>query len=178
MNGFQIPVLRSSRLVLRAIRADDHAGLLALARDPQVARHLHEGPPPSPGEVWQRMAAALGQWALRGYGVMAVDDEAGLVGRLGFFHPFELPDPLLVYALARRGWGRGYATEGARLALDYLRAAHGPRRVTSLIDPDNLASARVARKLGAVREGTAAWAGATLQVWAFAPRSDPGSPGA
>jgi len=59
MDGIQIPTLRSSRLVLRALRSDDHQHLLALANDPEVTRHMHKGPPPSSDEVWQRMASAL-----------------------------------------------------------------------------------------------------------------------
>lgn len=162
-----IPVLRTARLTLRAIRAEDHADLLALAHDPEAMRYMHEGPPPMAADVWNRMAGALGQWALRGYGMMVVEDREGFVGRLGFFHPYGLPDPLLVYVIACSAWGKGYATEGVREALDWMMMTHRPRRIGSNIDPDNTASARVARKLGAVAEGTTDWAGATLDVWAY-----------
>lgn len=162
-----IPVLRSARLTLRGMRAEDHADLLALARDPEAMRFMHEGATPSAADVWNRMAGALGQWALRGYGMMIAEDGEGFAGRLGFFHPYGGAHPLLVYALAPRCWGRGYATEGVRLALDWLAEAHGPYRVTGNIDPANTASAHVARKLGAVRDGTAEWAGVTLDQWIF-----------
>mgnify|MGYP001794065849 CR=1 FL=1 len=49
MDDISIPTLRSSRLVLRALHADDHPHMLALANDSEVARHMHEGPPPSAG---------------------------------------------------------------------------------------------------------------------------------
>lgn len=162
-----VPVLRSARLTLRAMRAEDHADLLALAQDPEAMRFMHEGPPPSPAEVWNRMAGALGQWALRGYGMMVAEDGEGFAGRLGFFHPYGGAHPLLVYALARRCWGRGYATEGVGCALGWLAQTHGSCRVTGHIDPANLASAQVARKLGALRDGTAEWAGVTLDRWVF-----------
>ena len=55
------PTLRSSRLTLRALSAGDHEALLAMSNDPEVTRHLNEGPAPSAGDVWQRMAIALGQ---------------------------------------------------------------------------------------------------------------------
>jgi RimJ/RimL family protein N-acetyltransferase len=165
--SFSIPNLHTARLTLRAIRASDHADLLALARDSEVMRFMHEGPVPSAGEVWSRMAAALGQWALRGYGMMIVEDRDGFVGRLGFFHPYGAPDPLLVYAIASRAWGKGYATEGARAALDWLVEVHRPDRIAGNIDPANLASAHVAGKLGARRDGTTQWAGAVLDVWTF-----------
>jgi [ribosomal protein S5]-alanine N-acetyltransferase len=86
MHGIHIPTLRSARLTLRALCADDHKHLLAMASDAEVTRHLYEGPSPSAGEVWQRMAFALGQWGLRGYGMMAIEDSDGFVGRLGIHH--------------------------------------------------------------------------------------------
>jgi RimJ/RimL family protein N-acetyltransferase len=164
-----IPVLRTSRLTLRAIRAEDHANLLALACDPDVMRYMHEGPTPAPADIWNRMAGALSQWTLRGYGMMVIEDGEGFAGRLGFFHPHGVTDPLLVYAIASRAWGKGYASEGARTALDWMMATHHPRRIGSNIDPRNTASVRVAQKLGAVPEGTTDWAGVTLDVWAYYP---------
>jgi RimJ/RimL family protein N-acetyltransferase len=70
-------------------------------------------------------------------------------------------------AIASRAWGKGYASEGAQAALDWIMATHRPRRIGSNIDPRNTASARIAQKLGAVPEGTTDWAGVTLDVWAY-----------
>lgn len=165
MNG--IPILRTDRLTLRAICSEDHAGLLAMSHDVDVTRYLNEGDPPSPGQIWQRMAMALGQWALRGYGMMALDDTHGIVGRLGIYHPFDEPDPQLSYILARRGWGKGYATEAAALVLDWMKATHGPRRIVSHVDPRNASSARVAEKLGGVRQGAVSGSAAPLDLWVY-----------
>ena len=167
MDGISIPTLKSSRLVLRALHAGDHPHLLALANDPEVTRHLHEDPPPSAAEVWQRMAAALGQWGLRGYGMMAIDDAEGFVGRIGFYHPYDLAEPRLVYVLCRRTWGNGYATEAVTLIRDWMFAHHRPPRILSRIAPDNIASARVASRLGAVKIGTEEQAGVTVDLWAY-----------
>jgi RimJ/RimL family protein N-acetyltransferase len=110
-----------------------------MSNDPEVTRHLHEGPAPSAGEVWQRMAFALGQWGLRGYGMMAVEDQDGVVGRMGIYHPFDAPEPQLSYILRRRGWGKGYATEGAGLIRDWIFETHRPRCLTSQIARGNVA---------------------------------------
>ena len=166
MDGIPIPTLKSSRLVLRRLRPDDHPHLFAMASDPEVTQFLNEAPP-SPGEVWQRMAVALGQWGLRGYGMMAVEDKDGFVGRLGVHHPYDLPEPQLSYILCRRGWGKGYATEAATLIRDWMFATHKPHRLLSHIATANLASARVASKLGAIRVGTTSEAAAVLDVWSY-----------
>ena len=167
MQGTTIPILRSPRLTLRALCAADHAALLAMAHDTEVTRYLHEGSAPSTEEVSNRIARALGQWELRGYGMMAVEDADGFVGRLGIYHPANVTDPLLVYAFCRRGWGKGYATEGVDLFRVWMHATHGMQQLVGHIDPNNTASARVAAKLGAVRDGTTIRTGNTLDVWIF-----------
>ena len=167
--NIHIPTLRSTRLILRAIRADDHERLFAMAHDPEVTRHLNEGPPPTEGEVWQRMTFALGHWVLRGYGMMIVEDQEGFVGRLGVHHPYGDPDPQLSYILCRRSWGRGYASEGVALIRDWMFLTHRPRRLVSHIARDNAASARVASKLGAVRGGTTDQTGVILDIWVYSP---------
>lgn len=164
-----IPVLQSSRLTLRSIRAEDHPQLLAMSHDAEVTQYLNEGEPPSAGQVWQRMAMALGQWALRGYGMMALDDADGMVGRVGIYHPFDEPDPQLSYIIARRGWGKGYATESASLVLDWMMASHKPDRLISHIHPNNTGSARVAMKLGGVREREITSSSATMDLWVYPP---------
>lgn len=164
-----IPTLKSSRLTLRAIRADDHGHLIAMSQDPEIVRHLHEGPAPSAGVVWQRMCVALGQWALRGYGMMAVEDSDGFVGRLGVNHPYDAPDPEIGYIFCRRGWGRGYATEGVGLILDWMNKTHGPPRLVSEIARENVASARVASKLGAKLERTIRREEVLFDIWVYPP---------
>jgi [ribosomal protein S5]-alanine N-acetyltransferase len=168
---FEIPTLKSQRLTLRAIREDDLNHFLTMSRDPEVTRHLHEGPPPSEGVVWQRMAMALGQWALRGYGMMAVEDSDGFVGRLGVHHPLDAPDPQVGYIFCRRGWGKGYATEGVGLILDWTFRTHGPQRLVSEIARENFGSARVASKLGAQLEKTILREDVTFDIWAYPTRA-------
>ena len=99
--------------------------------------------------------------------MMAVDDCDGFVGRLGVYHPYDTPVPQLSYILCRRAWGRGYATEGISLMRDWMFATHRPLRLVSHIAPANVASARVAAKLGAIRSGTVDQQGVTLDVWTF-----------
>ena len=167
MTTTSVPVLRSARLTLRGLRESDHAALLDLARDTDVARYLHEGPPPSAADIAARVARAQTHWELRGYGMMAVDDDRGFTGRAGVYHPAELADPLLVYAFQRRCWGKGYATEAVGRLLEWLASRHAPLRLLAHIDPLNTASEHVVEKLGAARIGTTLRGDIELNVWAF-----------
>ena len=75
-------------------------------------------------------------------------------GQLGFAAPEGWPGFELAWTLARRWWGNGYATEGARAALDYAFTALGKDRVISLIHPENRASIRVAERIGERLQGS------------------------
>lgn len=59
----------------------------------------------------------------------------------------------LGYVVARAHWGKGVATEGARLALAAGFQKLGVRRIEALVDPDNAGSMRVLEKAGLKQEG-------------------------
>ncbi len=57
------------------------------------------------------------------------------------------------YCFARPAWGQGFATEAARLILDFGFETLGIHRVRAGCDSENAASLRVLEKLGMRREG-------------------------
>ncbi|MGD2148853.1 MAG: GNAT family N-acetyltransferase [Anaerolineae bacterium] len=54
----------------------------------------------------------------------------------------------LIYVLARAVWGKGYATEVGRALVRYAFEERGIDRLIALIEPENVASERVAVKVG------------------------------
>jgi RimJ/RimL family protein N-acetyltransferase len=112
------------------------------------------------------MERILGQWALRGYGMFALEDMAGrFVGRAGVLHPLEWSEPELAYALVSSAWGRGLATEAATAIRDWAFASFAFPRLASFIQPDNAASIRVVARMGAVRETTVTLLGGPAELW-------------
>lgn len=166
MTRITIPSLRSERLVLRAFRLDDLDTYAAIRADPGVARFLG-GSPLGKVESWGSMAALCGLWALRGYGMFAVEEArtGRLIGHAGVLHHADWPAPEIAYALAPNCWGQGYATEAARTARDWFLAKHDPARLVSFIMPENRRSIRVAEKLGARRAERITLRGFTADVW-------------
>jgi RimJ/RimL family protein N-acetyltransferase len=136
-------------------REDDFEPYAKICADPDVMRYLGDGKPLTRSEAWRQMAMILGHWRLRAYGLWAVEERATgqLIGRIGHFNPEGWPGFELGWVLGRPYWGRGYATEGARRALDYAFTEMGRDHVISLIYPPNAASIRVAERIGETLEG-------------------------
>ena len=146
--------LESERLLLRWLREADFDQFARMCRDPEVMRFLG-GEVTTDIDVWRQMASIMGHWYFRGHGIWAVEEKStgNLIGRIGFIYPIGWPAFELGWTLARESWGKGYATEGAQRALQYAFTEMGRDHVISLIAPANVASARVAQRLGEKIEG-------------------------
>ena len=146
--------LETERLLLRMFRDEDFEAYAEFCADPDVMRYL-TGKPMTRVEAWRHMAMMVGHWTLRGYGMWAVEERAtgAFIGRIGFNDPEGWPAFEIGWTLGRPYWGKGYATEGARVALDYAFDELDKPHVISLIHPENLGSISVAEKLGEKLEG-------------------------
>jgi RimJ/RimL family protein N-acetyltransferase len=158
--------LETERLILRMWREDDFETYAELCADPEVMRYLG-GKTFDRTEAWRSMAMMVGHWQLLGYGHWAVEekDSGRFAGRLGFLNPAGWPGFEIGWTFKREFWGKGYATEGGRRALDYAFKELDKQHVISLIHPDNRASIRVAERLGETLEGTAKILGTDVLVY-------------
>lgn len=149
--------LETERLILRMLRESDFDAYAEGCADPEVMRYLGDGQPVARPMAWRNLAMMVGHWSLRGYGVWAVEERSSgvLVGRVGFWNPEGWPGFELGWMLRRSFWGRGYATEAARVALRHAFTQLRQPHVISLIHPENAASIRVALRLGERLAGTA-----------------------
>jgi RimJ/RimL family protein N-acetyltransferase len=161
-----IPTLHTHRLTLRSFHAGDLDASAAMEADPAV-RQYRGGDIMDRDQVWTSMQLRLGQWALRGYGVFAIEatEDNRFLGFTGILHPPEWPEPELAWSLARPHWGNGYASEAAGCARDWAFGQAGVASLASFIHPGNAPSKRVARRLGAVREGNIALRGQSVERW-------------
>jgi RimJ/RimL family protein N-acetyltransferase len=172
---FEIPTLRTRRLVLRAFRAADIDAWAAMEADPEVRRYRGNNPR-TRGEAWTAAQSGLGQWALRGYGPFVLESatDGSFVGYAGVNHPADWPEAELAYSLERNSWGHGFAVEATAAVRDWAFAKHGFARLASFILPDNARSIRVVEKLGAIREQTVELRGSQADCWVhFSPGHGP-----
>ncbi|MBR9843654.1 MAG: GNAT family N-acetyltransferase [Rhodobacteraceae bacterium] len=148
----QAPTLHTPRLTLRPLTAEDFPAVRAFYAS---ERSRFVGGPKNAVQAWRHFAMEIGHWALKGYGRWGVEvTETGeFAGIIGIFGPEGYPEPELAWDLMEGFDGKGYATEAARAARDWAYTkAHMPA-LMSLVDPDNIASRKVAERLGAVKEG-------------------------
>ncbi len=147
-----IPQLLTERLLLRGLRQEDFEAYAHFLTDPEVTRFL-SGNPVSRIDAWRSLAVMIGHWALRGYGMWAVErrSDGVFVGRVGLWNPEGWPGLEVGWTLGKEFWGQGYATEAARAAMDFAFLTQDISRLLSVIDIDNLASQRVAERLGETR---------------------------
>ncbi|MDT5157698.1 MAG: hypothetical protein QOH51_2055 [Acidobacteriota bacterium] len=158
-------------------REGDFEQYASIMTDAEVTRHLGDGRPLAREDAWRQMAMLLGHWELKGYGMWAVEEASTrrLAGRIGFFNPEGWPGFELGWVLGREFWGRGFATEGARRALEFAFVELGREHVISLIRPENLASIRVAERLGERLERSTELFGKEVLVYGIDREAWPGS---
>jgi len=142
--------LETDRLKLRMWRESDVDAYADMCADPLVMRYLGPGKVLSRSDAWRSVAFFMGHFQLRGYGHWAVEEKAtgAMIGRLGFLNPEGWPGFEIGWTLARHAWGKGYATEGATHALRYAFERLDQPHVISLIHPCNVASMKVAERIG------------------------------
>jgi RimJ/RimL family protein N-acetyltransferase len=148
--------IETERLLLRQFRELDIDAFAEICADPEVMRYIGEFKPLDRMGTWQVMARHLGHWQLRGYGMWAVEEKATrrLLGRVGLWKPEGWPDLEVGWMLHRASWGRGFATEAGRAALDAAFRVLGADHVISVIHPQNTPSIRLAERLGETFERT------------------------
>ena len=146
--------LETERLKLRMWRESDIDAYADMCADPVVMRYLGPGKVMTRHEAWRSMAVFVGHWYLKGYGHWAVEEKATgkMIGRIGFLNPEGWPGFEIGWTLARHAWGKGYATEGAKVALQYAFNTLEQSHVISLIHPDNTSSMKVAERIGETYE--------------------------
>ena len=147
--------LRTQRLLLREWRDEDLEPFAAMNADPRVMEYF---PSTLARDESDHLAASTrAAMSERGFGWWAVEvtGVTSFVGFVGlhvpnFVAPFT-PCVEIGWRIAFEHWGRGYASEGARAALDAAFGELGLDEVVSMTVPGNLRSRRVMERIGLTR---------------------------
>ena len=144
-------VLQTKRLTLRHFQRTDDRAIACVFADPEVMRFgdgvkSHEW-------IQDWLDGCAYDYQKRGWGPFAVIENASgnLIGYCGLLCIPDMngqPEIEIGYRLARASWGQGYTTEAVLAVRDFAFSSLGLTRLVAMIDPDNIASIRVAEKAG------------------------------
>lgn len=146
--------LETARLTMRQWREADFDAFARYYADGDNARFV--GGQKDMDQAWRHMALQVGHWQLRGFGYWAIEEKISktFVGSAGLWRSPGWPELELGYWLVKEHQSKGYAHEACLRCIEYARdTLHAPSLV-SYIDPRNDPSIRLARRLGAVYDGT------------------------
>ena len=149
-------ILETNRLILRRQVLEDLDALWALYCDPEITKYIPDAP-----RSYEEAREEL-EWHKNGHprnpelGLWAtIHKETGrFIGRCGLL-PCTIEgqqEVEVAYTIAQEYWGQGLATEAAQAILHHgVEQLHLPRLIC-LIDPENIASQKVAEKIGMTLE--------------------------
>jgi len=139
---------------------DDLEPLTAMHLDPEVTRFIGLRTPEQTRNGLMEWIAAYRSLGFAKWAVV-LRESGELIGRCGMtpeaYEGVSEPEPELGWTFARAHWGHGYATEAAIAALKHGFNNLQLHRIISLIDPGNLASERVAMRIGMAFERQVRW---------------------
>jgi ribosomal-protein-alanine N-acetyltransferase len=138
--------LEDGDVVLRPFVDADVPAIVAACQDPEIPRRTSV---PSPYTEEDARSFLAGSPNVHSFAVVDADDE--LLGCVGY-QLLNHSRATLGYWVVRQARGRGVATRALRLLSRWALLAHGLARVQLIVEPDNVASIRVAENAGFRRE--------------------------
>jgi RimJ/RimL family protein N-acetyltransferase len=162
-------IVETPRLLLRPPEARDVQAMLEIHQNPEVVRYIGTGVAGDIAVAWRNVAIMIGHWQMLGFGPWIITGKGNgeILGRVGMWDSAGGPGVELGWMLRREAWGKGYATEAARAALDWGWANTDYDYVISLIHEINLPSIRIAEKLGGTVDRTGMVDGAMKLTYGY-----------
>jgi RimJ/RimL family protein N-acetyltransferase len=143
-------ILTTARLRLRPMREEDLDFIAEMMADPEVMRHFPKVA--TRDEAAANIGLNLKRYAEFGHGQWLLEELATgrPIGRCGLVMQTVGGEPLreVGYMLHRPFWKQGFAAEAALATRDYGFKRYGDSFLISLIRPENVPSAAVAKKMG------------------------------
>lgn len=150
---FYIP---TERIILREIRDEDLEGMFELDSNPNVHRYLGNKPIHSLDDAQkiidsvktQYLERGIGRWAMinketnefMGWSGIRLNTEYNMNGHTRYYD--------IGYRIIERFWGKGYATESGKAALDYAFQTMNLPEVFATTEINNAASHNALLKIG------------------------------
>jgi uncharacterized cupin superfamily protein/RimJ/RimL family protein N-acetyltransferase len=153
---WNLPVLKSERLILRAIETTDAKAIYQYASNPKVARLL----------IWEHHktiadSEAFIKFIQQGYlsgipnfAICLKENPSEMIGSVGAMWVSEKNKTMeLGIALGEEHWGKSYSSEAMLTLIKFLWESFDVERIQSQCKSENLQSKRMMEKMGMIYEG-------------------------
>ena len=144
-------VVRTDRLVMRRICADDAEFMLGLLNQPSFIRNIGDRGVRSVSDAIDYIqSGTFASYAQFGFGMYMVESAADRIriGVCGLVKRDSLPDVDIGFAFLPEYWGQGYAFESALAVKNYAMETLGLEKLIAITAPDNHGSINVLEKIG------------------------------
>ena len=144
------PIFETKHLRLRAFALEDAEPLHQILAVKDMLRYFPSPEPPDLERVQRLVTRQIAHWEEHGYGWWAVEDlqTQQLVGWNGLQYLPETDEIEIGYLHAQAYWGKGLATEGAQVGIDFGFNQLLIPTIIGIVHPENIASQRVLEKIG------------------------------
>jgi RimJ/RimL family protein N-acetyltransferase len=160
----------TERMILRPFAAGDADAVYGLFSDPVAMRYSITGVRDRAATAaWLERVIAIHDAHGHGFWAAVLKETGAYVGHAGLL-PQEVEgrrEVEVAYWFLQSHWNRGLATEAACACRDYGFRELDRRRLISLIVPENVASQRVAEKVGMSLEREAIWKSTRMLVYSL-----------
>ncbi len=149
------PTLTTERLTLRPYVRADFDLFAQIFSEP---RSKYMDGPVDRAKAWDFFTNDISTWHLNGWGGLAITDTTSgeVFGFTGLTYPPHFPEPEFGWLVTEATEGKGIATEAAKRLKAWVWDETDLATFVSYIAPENIASIRVAEKLGAYRDDACA----------------------
>lgn len=146
-------MFETERLILRVLTKDDVDAIFALRSDAEMMRFIRAPQKRSESENWIELISS--RWATERIGFCGVIEKKSneLIGWCGLWRLEESGEIEIGYAIEKKSWGKGLATEAARRILQYGFDELKLDKIVAVARFENKSSRRVMEKLGMTFKG-------------------------
>ena len=162
-------IAKTQRLIITKMDMHDADLLFELTGNQQVMRYFPKVLNYS--ETCEMIDIILNQYKKYGHSLwkLLLKDGNEFIGIAGLLHQ-EIDGNVeteISYRIKPVYWNRGFATEAAQACKDYAEKVLNKKELISLIHPGNIASKRVAEKLGAKKTKTTFFLGTEHEIYVY-----------
>ncbi|EYE88157.1 acetyltransferase [Fervidicella metallireducens AeB] len=161
--------INTKRLVMRQFQDDDINQYISIMTNPNVTQYLGNRKNKTSAEVLGIMEKFKKLWSENGYGVWAVIEKSSgkIIGHCGYMTVEEYGEVELLYAFDENYWGKGFATEAAKAAIEYASLHYNWTKIIAMAYSGNAASNHILKKLGFWYDKEITLHGGRLKLYSF-----------